>query len=123
MFAFHQADGVSHHSKCDEIVAPLSLHDYPENLSRRLTKRLDCSQHVAIIQGLIFRQHAFIAGLIDVESKYLAAKPVLHNHACSRSSRGIRPKIICLNDPRTQTSKAEQADCCSRDQREDLNRE
>src|SRR5438876_6704616 len=121
MFAFHETDRVSHHAESDEIVLLTSPHDDLDNLSRRLAECLDGSQHVAVVQVAILTQDTFVAGLIDIEPKYLASKHVLHNHAACRSRGGIRPKIVCLGDARSQASKAKQTKHDSRDQCENLN--
>src|SRR5206468_6196527 len=113
-------DRVSHHAEGNEIVVRVSPHDDFNNLSLRLAECLDGSQHVAVVQVAVLTQDTFVAGLIDIESKHLAAKPVLHNHAACRSRGGIRPKIIRLGD---QASKAEQTERYGRDQRENLNGE
>src|SRR5436190_13680924 len=102
MFAFHEANRVSHHAESDEIILPTSFHDDLNNLSRRLTESLDGSQHVTVVQVAVLAQDAFVAGLIGVESKDLASKPVLHNHATRRSRSGFRLKIICLRDAQSQ---------------------
>src|SRR5439155_6630235 len=123
VFAFHQADRVSHHSQGNEIVVPSSPRDDLDNSSSRLAECLDGSQHIAVIQVAVLAQDAFVAGLIDIESKDLAPKLVLHNHAACRSRRGIRLKITCLGGAKAQASKAEHTEHYGRDQRENLNGE
>ena len=123
MFAFHEADRVSHHSQGYEIVVRSSPHDDLNNLSCRLAECLNGSQYVAVVQVAVLAQDAFIAGLIDIESKDLAPKLVLHNHAACRSRGGIRLKITCLGDAWAQASKAEHTGHYGRDQRENLNGE
>ena len=121
VFAFHEADRVSHHSQGNEIVVPSSPHDDLNNLSCRLAECLDGSQHIAVVQVAVLAQDAFVAGLIDIEPKDLAPKLVLHNHAACRSRGGIRLKITCLGDAWAHASKAEQTEHYGRDQRENLN--
>ena len=110
MFAFHQTDRVSYDTEGDEIILPTSSQDDLNNLSRRLTKGLDGSQHVAVVQVAVLAQDAFVTGLIDIEPKDLASKPVLHNHATRRSRGRILLKIICLGDAWTHASRVEQTE-------------
>src|SRR5207249_9268075 len=107
----------------DEIILSTRFHDDLNNLSRRLAKGFDGSQHAAVIQIAVLTQDAFVAGLINVEAKDLPSKPVLHNHATRRSRGRIWPKIICLRDARSQTSKAKQTKHDGRHQRDNLNGE
>src|SRR5439155_7605550 len=121
MFAFHETDRATYHAEGDEIILPTCSHDDLNYLSRRLTEGLDGSQHVAVIQIAVLAQDAFVTGLIDVEPKDLASKPVLHNHTTRWSRGGIRQKIICLDYAWAQASKAEQTEHHGRDQPKNLN--
>src|SRR5437870_11460156 len=121
VFAFHQADRVSHHSQGNEIVVPSSPRDDLDNSSSRLAECLDGSQHIAVVQVAALAHDAFVAGLIDIEPKDLAPKLVLHDHAACPSCGGIRLKITCLGDAWAHASKAEQTEHYGRDQRENLN--
>jgi hypothetical protein len=123
MFAFHETDRVSYHAEGDEIILSASPHDCLNNLARRLTESLDGSQYAAVIQIAILAQDAFVTGLIDIEAQNLASKPVLHNHTTRRSSGWIGPKIICLGNARSQTSKAKQTERYGGGQCEHLSRE
>jgi hypothetical protein len=123
MFAFHEANRVSYHAEGDEIILLTSPYDHLNNLSRRLAECLDGSQHVAVVQVAVLTQNTYVAFLIDIEPKDLAPKPVLHNHASRRSGGGIRPKIICLDDARSQASKTKQTEHYGRDQHDNLNGE
>jgi hypothetical protein len=50
VFALHETDRISHHAQSDEVVAPLSFYDDPDNSSSPLAECLDGSQYVAVIQ-------------------------------------------------------------------------
>ncbi len=107
----HEPDARTHDSESHEIVLGLEFFNYLENLARRLIESFDCGQHLAIFQELSFRQNAFGAVLVNVETEDLAAKFALDNgisrpdHGCGRQSvsapvRGLSRDYGWLAEPK-----------------------
>src|SRR5207253_6740857 len=85
---------------------------------------LDGSKHVAVVQIAVLSQDAFVAGLIDVESKDLAPEPVLHNYAaCGCRSRSPIRQIICVSDARPESNQANHTKQYREDGHDNLNSE
>jgi hypothetical protein len=90
-FAFNQANGIKD-AQCNKVFLPFRHRNHTGDFACGLIEGLDGSQSFFLAESFGLAQDSLIAIWIDIESKDLAAKHAMHNHA-ARTDRRPLPSL------------------------------